>query len=298
MIVAVKSACESSDIKIALGNKHKDDFFLTEVKSGSSYHGTANRILDAVAMKKSYAHKCITGYEIKVSRSDFTRDNKYFTYLPLVHALYMVCPTGLIKREELPIEIGLMWYDPVKKTLSVKKRPPPREIEISVDMLLYIIYSRLDGDRVPFYSSTAEYWRAWVEGKKSNDELAFAIRSKITAELRRLDNELRLAKRGAGSDEYNAVRKALVALGMPGWLDVSGIINWLNTTFAREYPECLDIVERQLNVALGEVKKAKLESQKDKEKCEPCKNGGDLENPHAVKDCERCRNLEVGCYGK
>ena len=140
----------STEIKIALSRINTKNFFLTEVKSGSTFMGTANRILDALAIKKSWVNKCFTGYEIKVSRSDFKADNKMYTYLPLVHQLYLVCPKGLIQPEELPIEIGLIWYNPEKQTLVYKKKTPRRNIEVDTDMLLYIIYSRLEEDRIPF----------------------------------------------------------------------------------------------------------------------------------------------------
>ena len=53
----------AAEIKIALAKMHRDDYFLDEVKSGSVSMGTASRILDALAIKKSYANKCFVGYE-------------------------------------------------------------------------------------------------------------------------------------------------------------------------------------------------------------------------------------------
>ena len=72
----------STEIKIALSHKHIKDFFLTECKSGSTWFSPVGdmKILDALAIRKSWASPCFTGYEIKVSRSDFLRDTKFYTY--------------------------------------------------------------------------------------------------------------------------------------------------------------------------------------------------------------------------
>jgi len=263
--------CDSSEIKIALARKHEKDYYLDEVKSGSSWNGTANRILDGCALKCSYASPFITGYEIKVTRSDFKGDNKFFTYLPLVHALYIVTPSGLVEREELPTDIGLMWYDPKKKTLSVKKRPPPRQIEISVDMLLYIIYSRLDRERIPFYSSKVEFWRAWLEDKKSNRDLGRIVGGKMATEIARLAEELNAANSfrvGGEREEYKELRQILSDYGMPAWLINKEQARWLRERLTREYPECLDGVQRQLQTAIQSIEAEKAKATRDREKLE------------------------------
>ena len=144
----------STHIKRALANKHHKDFFLTEVKSGSTWFTSVGdmKILDGLAIRKSRSSPCFTGYEIKISRSDFLRDVKFYTYEELCNCLYIVCPKDMIKRTELPESVGLMYYDPEKNTITTKKKAIYRKIDYSPDLLLYIIYSRLDSDRYPFYS--------------------------------------------------------------------------------------------------------------------------------------------------
>ena len=148
----------STDIKLALAEKHRKDFFLTEVKSGSTWLTSVGdmKILDGLAIRKSWTSPCFTGYEIKISRSDFLRDAKFYTYEELCNCLYIVCPKGMIERTELPESVGLMYYDPEKKTITTKKKAIYRKIQYSPDLLLYIIYSRLDSDRYPFYSEKQE----------------------------------------------------------------------------------------------------------------------------------------------
>jgi hypothetical protein len=260
-----KATCTAAEIKKALADRHSRDYFLTEVKSGSTYMGTANRILDAAALRLSWTNPYITGYEVKVSRSDFTRDNKFFTYLPLVHALYVATPAGLVGREELPTDIGLVWYDPEKKRLTVKKKPPPRTIEISRDMLMYIIYSRLDRDRIPFYGDKAEYWRAWLDGKASNAQLGERVKSKLLDEIRRLERELSEANRYGREkerEEYDRLMDIMREHGMSPW-DRRQPDKWLKDRLAREYPVILDDIEQRLDFAVKEIQEAKEAARND-----------------------------------
>lgn len=158
---AAKNAVTAFEIKRALAEKHYKDFFITECKSGPTQIAAAGtlKILDGLAIKKSWTAPCFTGYEIKVSRSDFLRDAKFYTYEEICNCLYIVCPKGMIDRTELPESIGLMYYDPEKKTITTRKRAIYRKIEYTPELLLYIIFSRLDSDRIPFFSRPAGIFR-------------------------------------------------------------------------------------------------------------------------------------------
>lgn len=182
----------STDIKIALAEKHYKDFFMTEVKSGPTQLAVPGglKILDGLAIRKSWTAPCFTGYEIKVSRGDFLRDAKFYTYEELCNCLYIVCPKGMIDRAELPETIGLMYYDPEKKTLQTRKKAIFRKIEYTPELLLYIIYSRLDSDRYPFFSSKQEYFKAYLDGKYDNRVLARAIKTKLVEDNVRLEQQI------------------------------------------------------------------------------------------------------------
>lgn len=202
----------SMEIKRALSEKHCKDFFLTEVKNGSTYFPPPGglHILDGLAIKISWTAPCFTGYEIKVSRSDFLRDAKFFTYEALVNELYIVCPKGMIDRNELPDNIGLMYYDAESKKIITKKKATYRKVEYSADMLLYIIFYRLDSDRYPFCQDKQEYFRAYLANKKNNRQLAAQFRSKLLEENARLEAELEKMKRDAKDlSEIEPVLKVL-----------------------------------------------------------------------------------------
>lgn len=163
-----------------VGRKQMDDVFLTEVKNGQSFVPKGQLlILDALAIKKSWANPCFTGYEIKVDRGDFMRDQKWPGYLPYCHQFYFACPKDLIHPEELPKEVGLIYYNRDKDCISTKRKALYRPIEISNEMLMYIIMAKLDSDRHPFFSSKREYFEAWVENKADNKELGYRIGKKM-----------------------------------------------------------------------------------------------------------------------
>jgi len=177
----------ASQIKGALAEKHQKtgDYFLTEVKTGAT--GTGLRKIDAIAVKKSWANPCVTGYEIKVNRNDFLSDEKWVNYLPYCHRFNFVCPVGLIDVSEMDQSVGLIYYNPEKSSFYTKKKSLFRNVDIPADLYLYIIFSRLNDQPYPFFSSKREYFQEWLNNKINNRELSYKVKSKIIDELRRLD---------------------------------------------------------------------------------------------------------------
>ena len=51
----------------------------------------------------------IRGFEIKVSRSDFLRDEKWQEYTEFCSSLSIVCPEGLIQKDEVTAPFGLLY---------------------------------------------------------------------------------------------------------------------------------------------------------------------------------------------
>ena len=232
------SKVTSTDIKLALAEKHWKDFFLTEVKSGSSWMTPRGdmKILDALAIRKSWTSPCFTGYEVKISRGDFLRDVKFYTYEELCNCLYIVCPKGMIERTEIPESVGLMYYDHDKKAITTKKKAIYRKIEYSPEMLLYIIYSRLDSDRYPFFSDKLEYYTAYLEGKRDNRDLGRAIKTKLVEDNIRLEREVE-SVRGFQQhlDTYRAIQRVLEKHHIYGWR--RDIAAELDKALARKCPE-------------------------------------------------------------
>lgn len=51
----------------------------------------------------------VRGFEIKMSRGDFRRDQKWQEYSEFCSALSIVCPHGLIRKEEVEAPFGLLY---------------------------------------------------------------------------------------------------------------------------------------------------------------------------------------------
>src|SRR3990167_9178859 len=50
----------------------------------------------------------VRGFEVKSSRADFTKDKKWRDYLPFVNEFFFCAPPGVIGKDELPPDVGLL----------------------------------------------------------------------------------------------------------------------------------------------------------------------------------------------
>lgn len=243
-------------IKAALAEKHWKDFFLTEVKSGPTQLAMPSglKILDGLAIRKSWTNPCFTGYEVKISRSDFLRDAKFYTYEELCNCLYVVCPKGMIERTELPESVGLMYYDPEKKTIATRKKAIFRKIEYSPEMLLYIIFSRLDSDRYPFFSTKQEYFEEYLAGKRDSRELAQAVKTKLVQDNARLESELEHVTQFRQSYEiYKAIQDVMHKHGI--WIfRASEAAKELDKALSRKCQEDISSIRRSVENIVERLK--------------------------------------------
>lgn len=84
-----------------------------------------------------------TAYEIKHSRADFLSDmkkpSKWKSYLEMAERLYYVCPDGLIKKEEVPAECGLIYQidkNKFNQVKNAKKGNGKPTVELMMKLLL------------------------------------------------------------------------------------------------------------------------------------------------------------------
>ena len=186
------SKVTSTEIKKALAEYHPKDYFLTECKTCSTYFPDPQGMLkfDGLAMTRSYTSPCITGYEIKVSRSDFLGDNKWHLYLQYCNEFYFVVPVGLVAKDEIPENVGLIYYYPETGKLLKKRRAVYRKIEEPVGVYKYIIYSRLDQERIPFYEDRAEYARDYLANQSEKRKIGKDFGSKMAKDLKNCQESL------------------------------------------------------------------------------------------------------------
>jgi len=199
-----------ADVKIALARRHKKDFYITNVKNGPSWTVRRGklRILDAWAMRKSWTAPRFTGYEIKVSRSDFLGDDKWEEYLPYCEYFFFACPKGMIKPDELPDGIGLVYVYPDSFYVKTVKRAKASKVDIDPAFFMYILMNKIDSDHLPFFDDRREALRAWADGRIQDETLAMKIRSKIAQTMWSLGNRIDGLRH-----ENNLLRKVLSDIG-------------------------------------------------------------------------------------
>lgn len=257
----------STDIKRALAAYHPKDYFITECKTCSTYFPDTQGLLifDGLAVRKSYTGPCITGYEIKVSRSDFLQDAKWHLYLQYCNEFYFVVPNGLISKDELPGNVGLIYYYPESGNLKKRKKAMYRDIEEPVGVYKYIIFSRLDQERMPFYESRAEYAKAYMEDKKGKEVLGRMFGSKMAKDLS--DMQRRIEGLSNAEREHELLWKIKDIckkhdVGKYAWRDDT-LLEELDKALQSHYPKDLEIVRNNLKHALDKLNDIEQECHKE-----------------------------------
>lgn len=125
------------ELQLDLAEHLRETGYLTyteiEVKGGRG--GRA----DVVAVKPSYANKDCRIYEVKNNRYAFINDTKYEKYFDVCHRMFIACPKGLISKEELHPNVGLIvrgengWH-----VVKAAKRNHPKDFNI--DFVLSLLY--------------------------------------------------------------------------------------------------------------------------------------------------------------
>lgn len=175
-----------------LRDKHRDDLFVAECNTGSIW-GKNIRRLDAWVMKRSWSPWETIGYEVKGSRQDFERDQKWAEYLPYCHRFYFVCERGLIQPNDLPGGVGLIWGTKDGEKLISKIPAARREVDLQAvnSLMAYVLMSRTvvvknmyeaNGVRVPNFERGAArdaLIRQMVEQANERGKLAEFVRGHV-----------------------------------------------------------------------------------------------------------------------
>ncbi len=179
-----------------LKSKHWEDIFFSECKTGASYGSQGCPRMDGWVMKRSWAQQCFTAYEVKVDRSDFMNDDKWHTYLPYCNEFYFVCPTGLIKPDEVGPEAGLMYLSKTGTRLFRKKKAPhhPYDPEKLSSLLQYVMMWRMSlqmPDTCP-KAGKKEWWIQWMKTKEINRDFGYSVGKTIRSTVKKEIENVRL----------------------------------------------------------------------------------------------------------
>lgn len=202
----------ASDIDRLLAQRHADDVFVPECNMGSAWFDQKHRRMDAWVMKKTWSPITMIGYEIKVAKADFRNDEKWPEYLKACNQFYFVCPWGLIDKDELPPEAGLLYVTKTGNQLIMKKKSVWRDIEIPARLLVYVLMARVVITRERVGGQTREqYWQSWLEKKIQNENLGYLVSRRVRDYVEKVETENNRLKKQM--EAYDVVRERLTELG-------------------------------------------------------------------------------------
>ncbi len=172
-----KKKITASDITSVLAQKHYEDVFIPQCKTGSTWIGK-HSIMDAYVIKKSYTNPLSICYEIKVSRQDFINDSKWENYLPFCNEFYFITPHGLVDSTEVPEQAGLMYVSKNCTKAFIKKKAPHRKVDVPDSVYKYILFSRtvISNEK---NNSSKEYWQNFLNTKTEDMLMADRVNQKI-----------------------------------------------------------------------------------------------------------------------
>jgi hypothetical protein len=201
-----------------LQQRHADAVFVAECKDGPTH--TRNHLrLDAWVLAKTWSPVTTIGYEIKVDRADWRRDDKLHNYMALCHLLYVAAPKGVVPVDELPAGVGLI--EPVGQSgrLQVKRKAARREIQLPAELMVYVLMCRSKITRETG-EPTERGWRneelrKWVAEKDERLALSYAVSNRIREKFDALRDEMRAVRQQ--NEHLEPVKKRIVELGFePG----------------------------------------------------------------------------------
>ncbi len=205
-----------SDLMSLLAQRHSKDVFVPECKDGQSW-GRTHRRLDAWAMRRSYSRFRLDGYEIKMSRADFLKDDKYTAYLPSCNCLWFVAPPKIIDPKELPDEVGLIVVASTGTRLYTKKKAPIRTIDPPVALYEYLLMSRTKivsngGAVVVDREARLEAFREYLDGKKTLHDIGWKLSTRVGGDISEMRQRTEHAEHLVKS--YESIRSRLEELGL------------------------------------------------------------------------------------
>jgi hypothetical protein len=252
------------EIENMLRKKHADDIFVAQCKTGPTQTGV--QIFDGWALKPSWSNQLAIGYEIKVSRGDYLRDNKWHGYMNYCNEFYFVAPFGLLEKDEIPEGVGLITASGSR--LMTKKKAQYHDADPVSIMYLYkyIIMYHSGLIKHGFGEMTREErmaeWEKRIEDKERINRLGWNLSKKLRATIDKeiIDTRNENERLKMEIDNLADVRDALSTLGFsqgnyPRWRAKETIEEKI-AEIERGYPASLKVQLESAEMAIRTVKHA------------------------------------------
>lgn len=260
----------SGSIKELLARRHSKDVFIPECHTGQFKTGMQS--FDGWSMKRSYSNPLITGYEIKISRGDFTQDKKWPGYLPFCNEFYFVTPAGLVTVDEIPEGVGLIWTTKNGRGLRVQKNSVWREMDenYSARIFAYIIITRAKVVDSDFSIARAgqrreeisdkKYWEKWLQKKEIDYKFGKRVGKAISETVRDEIEKVRLRNRELEKQnrEYEKVKEFCGKIGLDTaghFWNLDSMLREKLTGVSQRLINSVSSVERDLKLLKNELEK-------------------------------------------
>ena len=237
----------ANEILNLLGKKHYKDIFVSECKNGSTYFSRDLKKLDAWVMPRSWSKLKFIGYEIKVNRQDFLKDNKYHKYMKLCNEFYIVTSKGICNKDEVPEKAGLLELSNTGNRFFTRKKAMYREIDFPQDLFIYILMCRAKIIKNEYYHemNNKEYWENWLRDNDYNSKLGRSISKKLQENYKKNVEEVKIENNKLKKQikDYDEFKKLLLEMNITdkdSYWDTMIKINSLKENLS------LDKIERNL----------------------------------------------------
>ena len=242
-----------------LAKRHAKDVFVRECKD-ASWGGYLR--MDAWAMDRSWAHPCMHGYEVKISRADFIGDNKWLGYLALCNRFSFVAPRGIIQPGELSSGVGLLEVVSTGNSLRTIRKSAYREIDPPSELLKYIVMCRVKvcDRRVGCMDDEdpAEFWRQWLDRKEDLRDVGHRVSARLRKVIAEQIHDVKCenARLQAENKSYAEIAELLKELNLtPGWWRTRDRLRDLADEFRNSVSEETREVILQAKAAIAELAK-------------------------------------------
>lgn len=117
----------------------------TGVAIGSKWLQGGCPVPDVLTAQKSYTKPMLTAYEVQASRADFQSDmrsGKWLRYREVTSRVLFAVPRGLIKRDEVPTEAGIIVYNPDKQSWTVLRAGRVAQVDLAAFEWQSLLFAR------------------------------------------------------------------------------------------------------------------------------------------------------------
>lgn len=178
-----------------LAQRHSKDVWVPGCAVGSRAQGC--RELDGWALLRTWSPITTIGYEVKVSRSDWLRDQKVGEYMGRVHLMYVVAPKGVVRVEELPAGCGLLEVTDNGRRLLTRVKPVRNPEPDDRRLLLYVLMCRArvvaDWHEANQAGPGLDFWRGVAERKVESHLVGRLVSKRVGERLREAERTARVA---------------------------------------------------------------------------------------------------------